>query len=199
MSWIKNIDLRDPRKREGVLIVVVTLLGAALFYNQVYAPQRSELGTLEQTHKQKTIELNAIRNMKIQRDRLSQENAQRNAQLDSLRQLFPDQKEIPKLIQDISTIAKASGIYTRTFNPLPDVVQEHHVENRYFLTVTGGYHQLGNFFAYLANLPLIINLSNVKIYTSSDIEASIQEFEEHGRQVQSVVASFEMTTFSSKQ
>ncbi|MFW6221365.1 MAG: type 4a pilus biogenesis protein PilO [Fibrobacterota bacterium] len=198
MNLLGKIDLKDPVKRDGLLILMITILGAALFFHQVIMPQQQEYASLEKVYKKKSAELNAIRNMKTQRDRLTEENARRKAQLDSLREMFPDQKEIAKLISDIHDIAQASGIYTQRFNPLPDIVRQHHVENRYQLTVMGGYHQMGNFFAYLANLPLIVNLSNVRINTSPNIEASIAEFEEHGRVVRSTVASFEMTTFSSK-
>ncbi len=199
MNWIKSLDLKDHRKRDGILLVLATVFCAILFYYQLILPLSRELNSLKQVYHQKSVELNAIRNMKTQRDRLSEENVRRQGQLDSLRRMFPDRKEIPRLIRDINSIAKASGIYTRKFNPLPDKVREHYIENRYFVSVSGGYHQLGNFFAHMANLPLIINLSNVKINTDRGIEQSIAEFEKHGKAIQSIVASFEMTTFSSRQ
>jgi type IV pilus assembly protein PilO len=112
--------------------------------------------------------------------------------------MFPDQKEIPKLIREITGVARASGIYTTRFNPLPDIQREYYVENRYDLSVTGGYHQLAQFFSFLANMPLIINLSNVVISQNPSLEQSKQEAEEHGTPITSIMATFQMTTFSSK-
>ncbi|MBD3322865.1 MAG: type 4a pilus biogenesis protein PilO, partial [Chitinivibrionales bacterium] len=75
---------------------------------------------------------------------------------------------------------------------------EYYIENRYSLAVIGGYHQLANFFSFLANLPLLVNLSEVTISANSSMEQSIDLHEKHGTPIQSLSVNFTMTTFSSK-
>jgi type IV pilus assembly protein PilO len=146
----------------------------------------------------KQKELNSILALKPQLARLEQEIALAQHRLDSLKSIFPDQKEVPKLIREITGVARASGIYTTRFNPLPDIEKEYYIENRYDLSVEGGYHDLARFYGFLANMPLIINLSNVVIKTNPGIEESKKLSEEHGNTVTTTVTSFRMTTFSSK-
>ncbi|NLE02101.1 MAG: type 4a pilus biogenesis protein PilO, partial [Fibrobacter sp.] len=71
-------------------------------------------------------------------------------------------------------------------------------ENHYNISVEGGYHDLAEFFAFLANFTLIINLSSVKIATHSGLERGITQDMLDGSPVMTIESSFEMTTFSSK-
>jgi type IV pilus assembly protein PilO len=195
---LSKIDFRDTKTRTALLILLVGVAGGFGIHRMYIVDLRQQVQTLESTHSRKVSELNEIRLLKPQMERLRKEVAFLDQELDSLRKKFPDQKEIPRLIRDITKVAKASGIYTKKFNPLPDVVREYYVENRYAISVTGGYHELANFFSFLANLPLIINLSNVRINTNPGVEQSKNLFKAHGGSIETIIATFEMTTFSSK-
>ena len=80
---------------------------------------------------------------------------------------------------------------------MPDVEREYYIENRYSIAVEGGYHDLAEFFAFLANFTLIINLSSVNISGNSAYPTTPTETL-GGEQIPTVKALFEMTTFSSK-
>jgi type IV pilus assembly protein PilO len=193
-----RIDLKNPRTRNILMIAAIGLAGAVLWYQTVYVEKRKTVDTLHREIERKQNELNNILALKPQLKKLEKDIAAAQVRLDSLKSMFPDQKEIPKLIREITSVARASEIYTTKFNPLPDIQREYYVENRYDMTVSGGYHQLAEFFSFLANLPLIINLTGVSIHTNSGLDAAKKEAEEHGGPISSIVASFQMTTFSSK-
>ncbi len=103
-----------------------------------------------------------------------------------------------RLIREITKGASQQGIFSRKVNLPPDVVREHYIENSYYMSVIGGYHELASFFSYLADFELIINLSNVAIRMNPGVASSISNFETHGGTIKTVVATFTMTTFSSK-
>ncbi len=193
-----KIDFRDNRVRIALAIALIGIAGAVALYQYLIVPAQEQLNQLEQTLNDKQNELNTIRTIEQQMARLEQALELSNRELDSLRSIFPDEKEIPKLIREITRVARASGIYTRRFNPLPDVVREYYVENRYSLSVSGGYHELAHFFSFLANLPLMINVSNVDLKANPGIQQSIDDYKLHGGVVETIEATFEMTTFSSK-
>jgi type IV pilus assembly protein PilO len=193
-----KLDFRNPRLRAGIVIVLVGALGSYLWYDYGIQELKARKAQLESDLAKRQRDLKAIQLVRPQLANLRQEVEMKRVELDSLREMFPDQKEIPKLIQDITRVAAASTIYTREFVPQPDKQLEHYVENSYDLSIAGGYHNVGHFFSYLAGLPLIINLSDVKIQTNKHIRNSIEEHEQYGTPLRSVVASFKMTTFSSK-
>jgi type IV pilus assembly protein PilO len=193
-----KVDLKNPQVRNVAIISAVGVLLGFLWFQFVYTGINEEKSRLESELKKKQNELNNILILKPQLKTLEKDIAAASARLDSLKSMFPDQKEIPKLIREITGVARASAIYTTRFNPLPDIQREYYVENRYDLAVTGGYHQLAQFFSFLANMPLIINLSNVSIRANPSLEQSKKDAEEHGTPITSITTSFQMTTFSSK-
>jgi type IV pilus assembly protein PilO len=193
-----KVDFKKPQVRNVLIIFAVGLVLGFLWYQFVYVGINEEKTRLESDLKKKQTELNNILILKPQLKTLEKDITAAGVRLDSLKSMFPDQKEIPKLIREITGVARASNIYTTRFNPQPDVQREYYVENRYDLSVTGGYHQLAQFFSFLANMPLIINLSNVSIHENPSLAQSKKDAEEHGIPVTSITASFQMTTFSSK-
>jgi type IV pilus assembly protein PilO len=193
-----KLDLKNPKVRNPLLIACVGILGLVLWYQMVFTEKSIVHNGLKSELETKQKELNSILALKPQLARLEQEMAMAQHKLDSLKSIFPDQKEVPKLIREITGVARASGIFTTRFAPLPDVEKEYYIENRYDMSVEGGYHDLARFYSFLANMPLIINLSGVTIKTNPKIEESKAFSEEHGSTVNSTTATFRMTTFSSK-
>jgi type IV pilus assembly protein PilO len=193
-----KLDIRNPKIRNAAAIILVGIIGVAAWYYSIYQEKQQTLEKLKTEEQQKQTELNSILAMKPQLNKLREDIERAGHRLDSLKSIFPDQKEIPKLIQEIHKVADAAGIETRRFNPLPDIEREYYVENRYDLSVVGGYHQIANFFAFLANLQLLVNLSDVTMTTNPDIGKQTEIAEEEGLTPPSVTATFKMTTFSSK-
>jgi len=193
-----TLDFKNPKLRHPLIISAIGIAGIALWYtmmyvdkNQIYVKAKSDLSA-------KQNELNCILALKPQLRRIQKEIDSAQYRLDSLKSIFPDRKEIPKLLREITGGARASGIVTTKFNPRPDVEREYFVENHYDMTVVGGFHDLARFYCFLANMPLIINLSKVTIKMNPRIEESKKLSEEHGSAVSTVISSFTMTTFSSK-
>jgi type IV pilus assembly protein PilO len=191
-----SINLKDPRLRVPLLILAIVGGGTYFWYDQMYTPLTAEYTKLDKELTAKKDTLRTIQALKPQLAQLRAELGAAQYKLDSLKSIFPDQKEVPKLIREITSVARASGITTTRFNPMPDVEREYYIENRYSIMVEGRYHDLADFYAFLANFTLIINLSSMHIATNPILpESSAESGYDHAA---TVVASFEMTTFSSK-
>lgn len=192
-----SINLKNPKVRNPLIVLAITAVIALFWYQYFYAPSMETLVSLQKKEKQKQDTLRTILALKPQLDVLRMELTKSQVKLDSLKSIFPDHKEIPKLLREINAVAHASGITTTRFNPLPDVEREYYVENRYNVTIEGGYHELAEFFAFLANFALIINLTSVNI-AASHLNSDQTQNELMETTGMTVVSSFEMTTFSSK-
>ncbi len=192
-----SLNLKNPKIRNPLIVIAITAVIAVLWQQYFYTPSMGKLISLQRKQKAKQDTLRTILALKPQLDVLRGELVKSQVKLDSLKSIFPDHKEIPKLLREINAVARASGITTTRFNPLPDVEREYYMENRYNLTIEGGFHELAEFFAFLANFALIINLTSVNIVASSLNSAQPQNdlMEITGI---TVASTFEMTTFSSK-
>lgn len=195
---LKRINLRDRKVQIGLIILVAGIGGSVYWYNQMYEPQTVELAALRKKVDEKQQKLNTIKAMRPQLERIRAEIVAKRILLDSLKSIFPDQKEVPKLIHEITRLSNASNVLATTFNPMADVKREYYVENRYKLAMWGGYHDFATFLSRLANLRLIINLSEVKLLTHPDLSAAMGEDDAGGVPKNTIQATFTLTTFSSR-
>ncbi|MBD3420346.1 MAG: type 4a pilus biogenesis protein PilO [Chitinivibrionales bacterium] len=193
-----KLDFKNPRVRNPLIIIALGLACTGAWYYWIYQEKAQVRREKFEDLRTKENKLNAILAMKPQLTKLKKDIEQDNADLDSLKNIFPDQEEIPKLIREITRVGRASGILTRKFTPLPDVQKEYYIENRYTMEIMGGFHQIADFFARLANLELLINLSDVKLNSNPELAKLKEQMSFEGQSVPSLVASFKLTTFSSK-
>ena len=79
-----------------------------------------------------------------------------------LRQL-PNKTDIESLLVDLSQTSVASGLDVEYFKPDTEVPREFYAEYPIKISVTGQYHQFGQFISGLAALPRIVTLSQIDI------------------------------------
>ena len=193
-----KIDLKNPKIRNPLVVLLIAIGAVFVWYNSFYMDVKDQLEQAQKQVESKESEWRTIQALIPQQETLRKELVRAEAELDSLRAMFPDQREVPRLIRELSSVGLASRIVTTKFTPLPDVEQEYYIENRYNVAVAGMYHNLGEFFAFLANFPLVINLSSMIISANPGYEEAIKRDDPIEVFVPSVLATFEMTTFSSK-
>jgi Tfp pilus assembly protein PilO len=192
-----KLDMKDPNVKNVLVAVFIVGIAVYVWVDQFYIPMRDSITELTEKKERLDAELVRLNALKPQLDRLRRESAALEKQLDSLRNIFPDNKEVAKLIRQLTTVNRDNSIVTTKFTPLPDVVQEYYVENKYNVAIAGDYHNIGRFFSSLANFQLIVNLTNVSItanpnYKRNDPDAPMFE------DIPSLFANFELTTFSSR-
>ncbi|MDR0331019.1 MAG: type 4a pilus biogenesis protein PilO [Chitinispirillales bacterium] len=198
-----KIDIKDPGVRNVLIAVAVIGLVSYLWVDGYLTPKIEEIKTLAAKKEKVEAELLKINALKPQLEKLRVEIAILSAKLDSLKSIFPDQKEVPRLIREMNAVNKRSNIITTRFTPMPDVVKEYYVENKYNVAVSGNYHNLGQLFSYLANFQLIVNLANVSINANPGYSGFAPGGDGKGggyydERPPSVFATFELTTFSSR-
>ena len=88
-----------------------------------------------------------------------------------LRQL-PNKTDIESLLIDLSQTSVAAGLEVEFFKPGQEVAREFYVEYPIQISVTGNYHQFGNFVSGLAALPRIVTLHNMQITPAGDKQES---------------------------
>jgi len=192
-----KLDLKDPNVRNAVIGVAVILAVSYLWFDSFYSPKMEEIHALTERKEKVEAELLKINALKPQLEKLRQEAVIMAAKLDSLKNIFPDRKEVPRLIREITAVNRRSGVITTRFTPMPDVEKEYYVENKYNVSMLGDYHNLGALFSYFANFQLIVNVDNLSISANPGYGNNKGAGPYEERQP-SVLAAFELTTFSSR-
>ena len=93
-----SLNLKNPKVRNPLIVIFITAVIALLWHQYFYTPSMETLVSLQKTEtKQDT--LRTILALKPQLDVLRMELAKSQVKLDSLKSIFPDHKEIPKLLE----------------------------------------------------------------------------------------------------
>lgn len=83
-----------------------------------------------------------------------------------LRQL-PGRTEVPNLLVDISQTGLASGLQEKLFQPVQESRRDFYAELPIKISLTGGYHEFGQFVSGIAALPRIVTLHDIQISQNS--------------------------------
>jgi len=141
----------------------LSLLGAGVFWNWYAKPVQD---TIEQREAQlATIRADINRGLATARSlpAFRREVAALEAQLDRLRPVLPDEKDVGDLLRRIQGMATQSALTIRGFAPQAVATKQMYAEWPIGLQLDGTYHNLGDFLERVSKFPRIINVTSIHI------------------------------------
>jgi type IV pilus assembly protein PilO len=160
--------LKLPTKQKILILVLVVILEAAALVWFLYIPKYREMAGLNVELVKLQSEIDDKTRIVTNLPRLQKEFEQLNIELAQALTELPNSKEIPTLLTSITTVGKSAGLDFLVFKPRGEVVKDFYAEVPVDITVSGSFFSVANFFAAVANLPRIVNISNVAF---SDIKS----------------------------
>ncbi len=149
-----------------LLLVLLGLIGGG-FYFLFYADQLDELARLEQEKEVLVRKLEENRRIANNLPKFKAEYEALQAQLEKALIELPNQKEIPTLLTNISTLAKEQGLEILSFKPMGEINKGFYAEVPVDLRLVGSYHDIALFFYEVGQLPRIVNISNLSMEKTS--------------------------------
>lgn len=149
----------------GQLVVVAVLVcgGIGAFWNFYASPAQAAIDA-EQAKLDKLQD--EIAKGKVTARRLPQfrtEVAGLEAQLERLRAVLPEEKDVADLLRRIQAMATESNLTIRGFTPQAVATKDMYAEWPIGLKVEGTYHNLGGFLERVSKFPRIINVGDIHI------------------------------------
>ena len=92
-----------------------------------------------------------------------QQVAELELQLDRLRAVLPEEKDVADLLRRIQGMATQSNLTIRGFTPQAVATRQLHAEWPIGLELEGTYHDLGDFLERVSKFPRIINVNGIDI------------------------------------
>lgn len=153
--------LKLPTKQKILVLVLLAIIEAAALVWFLYLPKhkeltglKAELSKLEGEISDKTRIANNLPKLKMEYEALNQELEQALTEL-------PNSKEIPSLLTSITTLGKSAGLDFLIFRPKGEIARDFYADVPVDIVISGSYYSVANFFAAVANLPRIVNITNV--------------------------------------
>ncbi len=153
--------LKLPTKQKVLIVALVAIIEAAALVWFVYLPKhneltglKAELAKLQGEIDEKTRIANNLPKLKAEYDQLNIELAKALTEL-------PNSKEIPSLLTSITSLGKNAGLDFLVFRPKAEVPKDFYAEVPVDIVISGSYYSVANFFAAVATLPRIVNITSV--------------------------------------
>jgi type IV pilus assembly protein PilO len=153
--------LKLPTKQKIMLLVLLVIVEAASLVYFLYIPKNKELTGLKVELSKLQTEIEEKTRIANNLPRLQREYEQLNVELAQALTELPNAKEIPSLLTSITSVGKNAGLDFLIFRPKGEGIRDFYAEVPVDITVHGSYFSVANFFAAVANLPRIVNISNV--------------------------------------
>ncbi len=153
--------LKLPNKQKIVILVAVLLVEALALVWFLYLPKQKMLTELRTQHAKLQAEVEEKTRIANNLPKIQKEYNELNLELEKALTELPNSKEIPSLLTSITATGKNAGLDFLVFRPKPEVKKDFYAEVPVDITVAGSYYSVANFFAAVANLPRIVNISNV--------------------------------------
>lgn len=152
-----------PRTQRLALYGGVVAAIAAIFVLLIYLPTNDKLDQLgsQQTElkSKKQAAIKRVRNaeqFQTEVDNLTEDLKQ------ALKEL-PEDREIPGLLKNISTVGKKVGLEVRRFTPLPEERREYVAAVPVSLELGGDFHDVAQFFDRLSKMNRIVYVQDIEI------------------------------------
>lgn len=152
-----------------IALFIAILAAGTHFYvddknNQLQREIRKE-DELKRTYERKAFEVANL-------DALRQQMADVEERFAEMLQQLPTQNEVPGLLDDITNIGRESGLEIELIELQPEKKNKFYIELPINITVSGTYHQMGQFVSGVAAIPRIVTLHDYKI--TPDKEGSLK-------------------------
>ena len=153
--------LKLPTKQKvALLILVLVLEGIGIFFG-LYQPKMNELKEVQSRLDELQKKINEDKKVADNISKYKKEYEQLQNDLTMALTELPNQKEIPSLLTSISSAGKGAGLDFLLFKPKPEEPQDFYAAVPVDISVSGTFYNIADFFTAIANLPRIVNISNV--------------------------------------
>ncbi|SFK26211.1 type 4a pilus biogenesis protein PilO [Methylophaga sulfidovorans] len=144
----------------AVLICIVVWAGGYYF---LLKDKQAELTKLEQ----KEVELKQVFEIKqakaVNLEAYKEQLAEMRVMFSSMLEQLPKKSEVPDLLVDITRTGLINGLEFELFKPEGERPVDFYAELPIQMTVTGTYHQFGEFVSGVAALPRIVTLHDISM------------------------------------
>jgi len=172
LSMDSVFKLSTPKK----VLILVGILAAitGLYFYAVFNPRQEELKILRDDLNKLVKELNESKTITRDLKKFKEQVELLNVELTNALTQLPNEKEIPEILKNITSLGKESNLEFTLFKPKLEEPQQFYAKVPIELIVLGSYHNTGMFFDKMSKLPRIINVVDFNMSRTKDIKGKLE-------------------------
>jgi type IV pilus assembly protein PilO len=159
-----------PNSKKLLILIGILLITGFLYLYLFFMPGREELSALRYEFGKLSKELNESKTITKDLQKYKEQVEKLNTDLLSALTQLPNEKEIPEILKNISSLGRASSLEFTLFRPKPEEPQQFYAKVPIELVMLGSYHNTGMFFDKISKLPRIINVVDFNIIREKEVK-----------------------------
>lgn len=170
MALTVDSILKLPKSRK--ILILIGMIGAiaGLYFHSFFSPRQEELNVLKDDLNRLVKELNESKAITRDHQKFKEQVSKLNQELTNALTQLPNEKEIPEILRNITSLGKESNLEFTLFRPKTEEPQQFYAKVPIELTVLGSYHHTGSFFDKVSKLPRIINVVDFNMTRAREIK-----------------------------
>jgi len=168
MIKLPNIDIKNPKHQIVILAALIAILAVILYFTLLLKPQVERvIGTVIKNHKMK-VELKSMESEIANIARYRKEAGAYKDKVERYERMLPAEQEIPSLLENLSGMARSSGVKIVGITPV-SISQEKMREGNIYqeipilISAKSGYHELGSFMDKLEDSDRFMKVADIEI------------------------------------
>jgi type IV pilus assembly protein PilO len=155
---------KDPAQQKRLLIGIIPLVLAIVYYQFVHTKKAVEIADLE-THYENLERTNATAKVLSEQGgpELERRLAMYEAHMKRLEELIPKREQVPELLNDMGRRAQLSNVEVTLMRPEGEEASPYYSRQSYEFGVKGTYHNVGRFLSEVGSLPRIITPTEFRL------------------------------------
>ncbi len=171
---VDDIIKMSPKRKAIVVAILILLLGYFYFF-YFLQPAFGTRAQLKENLENLDRQIAARQRVVKQIEQHKKDIVELGKSLNEAVAKLPEQKEIPGLLTSISEAGLGEGLENLLFKPSEPVAKEFYKELPIDIIVMGNYHEIALFFDRGANLPRIVNITNIKMQKAKEKGAAADD------------------------
>jgi type IV pilus assembly protein PilO len=161
--------LKLSTQKKVLILVAILCVIAGLYLYAFFLPQQDTLKVARGELTRLAKELNESKAITRDLQKFKEQVQKLNEELKIALTQLPNEREIPEILKNISSLGKESNLEFTLFRPKPEEPQQFYAKVPIELVALGNYHNIGIFFDKVSKLPRIINVVDFNMTRVKDI------------------------------
>jgi type IV pilus assembly protein PilO len=162
--------LKLSTQKKVLILVAILCVIAGLYLYAFFLPQQESLKVARGELTRLAKELNESKAITRDLQKFKEQVQKLNEELKTALTQLPNEREIPEILKNISSLGKESNLEFTLFRPKPEEPQQFYAKVPIELVALGSYHNIGIFFDKVSKLPRIINVVDFNMTRAKDVK-----------------------------
>lgn len=164
-QWVEKLKSweEERTKREKILLVLVTIfLPLFLFYRFYYQPTEEKIKRYKEEIKTLELEIGKLEGYVKKEKELEAQLQKRKEFLEEIKEILPTDKEVPKLLKNISLKAKEAQLEIINFTPIGEEPKDYYTVIPFEMQVKGYFPNIIKFLNSVETMSRLVALEGIE-------------------------------------